>query len=217
MADVTESFDRMPIWQKLLLFLVVSAGIVAIWWFLFYADALEAKTGAEGALAKADAELQRVKTRKANFLEEQRKHEENEKALQAEMKVLPMSASTVDNLMQTFQQRARMVGMSVESWTNEAEERQDPYARLPIRVKALGTWSQLGEFYRRVAELEQPISIENLSFKAKAPEEPGMSPQLEVEFEAAAYRLLTPEERTGSAADGTKRAAKSRRTGKGGK
>jgi type IV pilus assembly protein PilO len=217
MADVTESFDRMPIWQKLLMFLLVSAGIVAVWWFLFYADVLEAKANAEGALVKADTELERVKTRKANFLEEQRKHEEHEKALQAEMKVLPMSASTVDNLMQTFQQRARMVGMSVESWTNEAEERQDPYARLPIRVKAIGTWSQLGEFFRRIAELEQPVSIENLSFKANAPEEPGASPQLDVEFEAAAYRLLTPEERTGGAADGKKRPAKSRRTGKGGK
>lgn len=217
MAELTDSFDRMPIWQKLLMFVVGAAAILAVWWFFFYADVLESKANAEEGLAKADAELQRVKTRKANFLEEQRKHEENEKALQAEMKVLPMSASTVDNLMQTFQQRARMVGMSVESWTNEAEERQDPYARLPIRVKAVGTWSQLGEFFRRITELEQPVSIENLTFKARDPEEPGMAPKLDVEFEAAAYRLLTPEERSGSAADGKKRAAKSRRTGKGGK
>lgn len=216
MADLNEAFDRMPIWQKLAMFLLVSVGIVAIWWFFFYADVLKGKEAAETALANADAELERVKTRKANYLEELRKHEEREKALQAEMKVLPMSASTVDNLMQTFQQRARMVGMSVESWTNEAEERQDPYARLPIRVKALGTWSQLGEFFRRVAELEQPVSIENLSFKAQAPEEPGASPKLDVEFEAAAYRLLTPEERDGKAG-GTKRAPKSRRTNKGGK
>ena len=38
-----------------------------------------------------------------------------------------------------------------------------------------------------------------------------------LEPDGAEGRLLTPEERTGSAADGNKRAAKSRRTGKGGK
>lgn len=217
MADLTEGFERMPIWQKLLLFFVGSAAIVGIWWFLFYADVLEGRASAEQALTKADAELERVKTRKANFLEEQRKHEQREQDFNEKMKVLPMSTSTVDNLMQTFQQRARMVGMSVESWTNEAEERQDFYARLPIRVQARGTWAQVGEFFRRVSELEQIVSIENLEFKAKAPDEPGGHPNLEVEFEAATYRFLSAEERTASEATSTKRGAKSRRTAKGGK
>src|SRR5687767_9444553 len=166
-----EGLDRIPIWQKLLMLVLGAAGVVAVWWFLFYAEELDNEQAAKVAVEKAQAELDRVKARKENFLEEQRKHEEREREFNEKMKVLPMSTSTVDNLMQTFQQRARMVGMSVESWTNEAEEKQDFYARLPIRVKAIGTWAQAGEFFRRVSELEQIVSIENLSFKGKQADE----------------------------------------------
>ena len=196
MSEFTEAVDRMPIWQKLLIMLVGAALVVGGWWFFFYDDVQIAKQQAEQAVAKADAELERVKKRKENFLEEQRKHEERERELNEKMKVLPMSTSTVDNLMQTFQQRARMVGMSVDSWTNSPEERQDFYARLPIKVQASGTWSQAGEFFRRVTELEQIVSIENLSMTAQKVEEPGESPNLKIEFEAATYRFLSPEERS---------------------
>jgi type IV pilus assembly protein PilO len=208
-------FARLPVWQKFLLLLLGAAVVLVVWWFLFYAEELDQRESAQMALDKAQTELDRVETRKANFLEEQRKHEERERDLDDEMKVLPMSASTVDNLMQTFQQRARMVGMSVESWTNAAEEKQDFYARLPIRVKAIGTWAQAGEFFRRVSELEQIVSIENLSIKARAPDEAGGHPNLDLDFEAATYRFLSPEERTAdSQAPGRK--PKSRRSGQGG-
>jgi type IV pilus assembly protein PilO len=174
---------------------------VGAWWFFFYSDTQIAKQTAEEAVVKANAELERVKKRKANFLEEQRQHEQAERDLAEMRKAVPMSTTTVDNLMQTFQQRARMVGMSVDSWNNEAEERQDFYARLPIRVKATGTWPQAAEFFRRVLELEQIVGIENLSLQVEKgknrDEEPGNSPLLSIEFEAATYRLLSAEERTG--------------------
>jgi type IV pilus assembly protein PilO len=207
-------FARLAVWQKLLLLLLGCAVVGVVWWFLFYSEILDQRDSAEMALEKAQTELDRLEKRKENFLEEQRKHEERERELDAERKGLPMSASTVDNLMQTFQQRARLVGMSVESWTNAPEEKQDFYARLPIRVKAIGTWPQAGEFFRRIAELEQIVSIENLSFKARAPDEPGGHPNLDIEFEAATYRFLSPEERT--AEGDASRRQRTRRTGQGG-
>lgn len=195
MSELTEAVDRMPIWQKLLIMLLGAALVVGGWWFFFYDDVQLAKQQAEQAVTKANTELERVKKRKENFLEEQRKHEEREREFNEKMKVLPMSTSTVDNLMQTFQQRARMVGMSVDSWTNEPEERQDFYARLPIKVQASGTWGQAGEFFRRITELEQIVSIENLNMKAEKVDEAGESPQIKIEFEAATYRFLSPDER----------------------
>ncbi len=211
MSEFTEAVDRMPIWQKLLIMLVGAALVVGGWWFFFYDDVQIAKAQAEQAVAKADAELERVKKRKENFLEEQRKHEEREREFNEKMKVLPMSTSTVDNLMQTFQQRARMVGMSVDSWTNEPEERQDFYARLPIKVQASGTWTQAGEFFRRVTELEQIVSIENLSMTAQKVDEEGESPSLKIEFEAATYRFLSPEERASESGGGRRGGAARRK------
>ena len=114
--------------------------------------------------------------------------------------------------LKTFQQKARQVGMSFDSWTNESEQRQDVYARLPVKVEARGTWPQAGEFFRELSTLKQPISIENLelAMKEKREEEAGESPPLDIRFEAATYRALSEEER---AAPSTGRQGPSRRKG----
>jgi type IV pilus assembly protein PilO len=190
-----EGFDNVPIWQRLVLMLMVSVIIVGGWYWFFYDDALRAHEAAEGALVKAEADLSAAKKKQENFLEEQRKLAEAEAEIHRKMEVLPMHASTVDNLMQVFQQRARMVGLTVESWTNEAESRQDFHARLPIKIRATGTWSQVGEFFRQVSELKQIVSVEGLALKSTGAAERGASPQLSVEFEAATYRFLSEEER----------------------
>ncbi len=196
MASIFESVDKMPVWQRLVVWLVVGVMVVVGWYSLFYVDAVEAREGAEQGLDKASTELDRLEQKKANFLEEQREHEEREAKLRERKEVLPMNASTVDNLMQTFQQKARQVGLSFDKWDNEPEQRQDFYARLPIKVKASGTWGQSGEFFRQVNELRQIVSVENIVFsQSKEPDEPGGHPGLTLEFEAATYRFLSEEER----------------------
>jgi type IV pilus assembly protein PilO len=206
MASAFEGVDRLPIGQRLVVWVVVAAAIVAGWWFLFYVDAVEAREGAEAGLVKATTELDRLEKRKENFLEEQRQHEEREAKFRERMEVLPMNASTVDNLMQTFQQKARQVGLSFDRWTNEAEQRQDFYARLPIKVKARGTWPQIGEFFRQISELRQIVSVENIVVEsARDRGQPGEHPVLEVAFEAATYRFLSEEERAATPEKSTRR------------
>ena len=92
------------------------------------------------------------------------------------------------------------MGLSFDSWTNETEQRQDFYARLPIKVKARGAWPQIGEFFRQLSELRQIVSVENIVLENTATDqekgEPGEHPVLEISFEAATYRFLSEEERS---------------------
>src|SRR5688572_2077721 len=117
-----DALGKLPIWQRLLLFVVIAGAIVAIWYWFFYLDAVEARKAADVALANAQKELVEVQASRDNFDAEQKKIAEAEKELQINREVLPLTASTVDNLMQTFQQQSRLVGMTVESWTNEPEQ-----------------------------------------------------------------------------------------------
>ncbi|MEM6292675.1 MAG: type 4a pilus biogenesis protein PilO [Myxococcota bacterium] len=211
-----EQFAKLPIWQRIVAFIVFGALIVGGWFFIFYQDALDAHDGAKQAVAKADKELQRVKTEQENFLERQRKQAAVEAELQQEIAVLPTSKSSVDNLMQTFQQQARLVGLTVESWTPEGEQKEDFYARLPVSVKATGTWGQAGEFFRRMYELGREnkgriVSVDNLILRnrsngdAKAGDG---APLLELSFEAATYRFLTEAERSAGAQAGKKKTSR---------
>ena len=186
------------------MFVVVGALVVAGWFFMFYQDAVDAHDGAKQAVVKADAELSRVTKEQENFLERQRKQAEVEAQLQQKVAVLPTSKSSLDNLMQTFQQQARLVGLTVEKWTPEPEQKEDFYARLPVKVRATGTWTQAGEFFRRMYELGREnkgriVSVDQLvlSNRSAGKAEPGDgAPLLEISFEAATYRFLTESERT---------------------
>ena len=212
-----DSFERFPIWQRLVVFVVVAVGIVGVWFYFFYSEAVAAHDGAIAARDKANAEFKRITEEKEKFLERKRKQDEVENELKASMEVLPMSSAAVDNLMQTFQQQARLVGLTVETWTPDAEQKQDYYARMPVKVKASGTWSQTGEFFRRVSELNRPVSIEAVKLRLKGPRggkdqaDAGSAPVLEVEFEVTTYRFLPDAERRADKSGGTKRRAASRR------
>src|SRR5688572_1495059 len=193
MGSILESFDKLPTWQRILVFVLGLSAIGTVWYLMYYRDAVARHASANAALQKAKSELRDVEEKKKNFMERQRKQAEVEAELKKKMEVLPMSIASVDNLMQTFQQQARLVGLTVESWVPSAEEREDYYARLPVSVKATGTWSQAGEFFRRVSELDRIVSVDNIKLKSTttAPNptggDPNRAPMLTVDFEAATY------------------------------
>ena len=191
-----DALGKLPVWQRILAWLLGSAVIVGLWYFVFYSESVDAHEAADQALVNAQKELADIQKNRDNFDAEQKAIAAEEKQLEANREVLPLNASTVDNLMQTFQQQSRMVGMTVESWTNESEEFEDFYARMPIKVRASGTWSQVGEFFRRVAELKRIVSVDGLALKVRSSQElePGAPPLLEVEFQAATYRFMTDAE-----------------------
>ncbi|MEM6995147.1 MAG: type 4a pilus biogenesis protein PilO [Myxococcota bacterium] len=207
-----DSIDKMPIWQRIVVFVLIAALIVAGWYFVVWTDSVDKYASAKVALGKAEEELAALQARKENFLQEQRDHEKREEQFNSKMEVLPMSSSTIDNLMQTFQQQANAGGFSMDKWAPEAEEKQDFYARLPIKVSARGSWRQAAEFFRKVSEMTQIVSVENINLAVKRDaDDPGGHPPLAIEFEVATYRFLSDEER--SAGQTTKRGSR-RKKGK---
>jgi type IV pilus assembly protein PilO len=205
-----EALGKLPVWQRILVWIIGAGLILGLWYFLFWEDAVAGRVAAEQGVVKARAELEAVEGSQAAHETRKKEVAAAEQTLAGQREVLPLNASTVDNLMQTFQQQSRLVGMSVESWTNEPEEFEDFYARMPIRVRASGTWSQVGEFFRRVSELKRIVSVDKLSLKLRNTPtvEVGAPPVLDVEFEAATYRFMTDAERTEAATKPARRKEK---------
>lgn len=195
MASPVDTIAAMPLWQRSLVFLGGALLIVAAWYTGWYTDAVEARERAERTLKKSQEELAVVKKKLENFEEERRAAAEAERQIEEYRQSLPMSSSAVDNLMQTFQQEARVVGMTVESWTPAGEEKMDFYSKLPVRVTARGNWYQIGEFFRRVSELRQIVSVQDLKLRVQGKDSVDGQPPLGIEFGAATYRFLTDEER----------------------
>jgi type IV pilus assembly protein PilO len=210
MADSTlDQLEKYPAWQLLLGWVLGAGLVVAGWYFLYFSDAMAEKDKAEAARAKAETDLATAKDNLANYEQRVKEQAERDKELKRQLEVVPVDSSTIDHLMSTFQREARGVGLALEAWTPKPEQRFDFYAKIPVEVTAVGTWHEIGEFFRRVAEMKQIVNIEAVAMKLGKEFEDNGFPLLEVDFTASTFRLLTEDEQRGEAEG----AAGSRRSG----
>jgi type IV pilus assembly protein PilO len=207
MAKGLDAITSLPPWQMGLVFVLGSGLLGAGWYTLYYEDAVNERTSAESGLAKAKAELATMDEKLANFEQEMAQAAEDEKEIEAAKSVLPLTDATIDHLMREFQQQARLVGLNLERWSPGGEKKLDFYAKMPVEIEATGTWHQAGEFFRRVSELQQIVTVENVKFKSGKDLE-GTHRILELDFTASTFRFLADNERGVSEPKGGRRKKK---------
>ncbi len=209
MADsALDQLEKVPAWQLALAWVLGAALVGGGWYFLYFADALAEKAKAEATKTKATADLQTAKDNLANYEQRVKEQAERDKQLKSELEVVPVDSSTVDHLMSTFQREARGVGLALERWVPQPEQRQDFYAKIPVEITAVGTWHEIGEFFRRVADMKQIVNVEEVSMKYGKDFEDNGFPLLEVDFTASTFRLLTEDEQAGQGEESGSRRTK---------
>jgi type IV pilus assembly protein PilO len=213
MADsALDQLDKYPPWQLALAWLLGGALVVGGWYFLYFSDIVAEKTRAEAGVTKAEADLQTAKDNLANYEERVKEQAALDRELKKKLEVVPLDSSTIDHLMSTFQREARGVGLAIEAWTPQPEQFFDFYAKIPVEVEAVGTWHEIGEFFRRVSEMKQIVNVEEVKMKiGKDFDDSSGFPLIEVEFVASTFRLLTDDEQAKGGDENTRRSQKGAR------
>jgi type IV pilus assembly protein PilO len=206
-----DQLEKYPAWQLALAWILGAALVVSGWYFLYFSDALAAKAAALAGKTKAEADLATAKDNLANYEQRVKEQAERDKSLKRDLEVVPVDSSTIDHLMSTFQREARGTGLGIERWSPKPEQRVDFYAKIPVEVTAVGTWHEIGEFFRRVAEMKQIVNIESVKMKLGKGFEDSGFPQLQVDFTASTFRLLGDQEQQGDDGEGASRRQGSKR------
>ena len=198
MADsALDQLENYPAWQLALGWLLGAGLVLGGWYFLYFSDALSERTKAQAAVTTAEANLAKAKDNLANYEQRVKEQAERDKELKKTLEVVPVDSSTIDHLMSTFQREARGVGLNIEAWSPQAEERHDFYAKIPVEVTAIATWHEVGEFFRRVSDMKQIVNVERVAMKIEREFDDDGFPLMEVEFTASTFRLLTEDEQSG--------------------
>ena len=210
MAESTlDQLEKYPPYQLALGWLAGAALVGAGWYFLYFSDALAAKTSAEDAVATAQASLTAAQDNLANYEQRVKEQAERDKELKKTLEVVPVDSSTIDHLMSTFQREARSVGLEMAKWSPQGEQFHDFYAKIPVEVAAVGSWHEVSEFFRRVSGMKQIVNVEHVAMKVSRDfaDDTGF-PLLEVEFTASTFRLLDETEQTSDDGGGSRRSKK---------
>lgn len=203
-----DQLDKYPAWQLGLAWVLGAGLVVGGWYLLYFSDILAEKSKAAVGVTQAEAGLTKAKDNLSNYEQRVKEQAERDKELKKTLEVVPVDSSTIDHLMSTFQREARGVGLDIEAWSPQPEQFHDFYAKIPVEVTALGSWHEISEFFRRVSEMKQIVNVEDVKIKVGREFDDSGFPQLEVDFTASTFRLLTEDEQGGGGEAATRRKSK---------
>ena len=184
-----KDIGRWPLLFRALGVLVVFVFVTMLLvWYFVWGD-----NGNRPQLLKARAEQVTLwntfdeKQRKAANLEAYRQQlAEIERTFGAMLRQLP-GRTEVPSLLVDISQTGLAAGLEEQLFQPSPEVRRDFYAELPIRIRLLGTYHELGSFVSGIAALPRIVTLHDLSI---TPEAKSATGQLVLDVTAKTYRYL---------------------------
>jgi type IV pilus assembly protein PilO len=125
----------------------------------------------------------------ANFEAYKAQLEEMQRSFGAMLRQLP-GKTEVPNLLVDISQTGLASGLEEQLFQPSPEVRRDFYAELPIRIRLLGSYHELGNFVSGIAALPRIVTLHDLSM---TPEAKAATGQLVLDVTAKTYRYLDEE------------------------
>ena len=181
--DLTlEDAGDWPLVIKLLVFLILAAGIIGAGYYFDVKDqylALDQVVAEEQSLR---AEFERKQAKAVNLEAYKTQLAEMEESFGAMLRQLP-DKTEVAGLLVDVSQTGLAAGLEFELFQPQAERRQDFYAELPISISVLGDYHEFGEFVSGLAALPRIVTIHDIKIT------PGAG-RLRLQATAKTYRYL---------------------------
>ena len=136
-------------------------------------------TALRGDIAKGVATARRLPQFQSEVAELERKLDN----LRA---VLPEQKDVAD-ILRRVQGLATQSSLNLQRFTPLEPKQESIYASLPFRLRAEGTFHNLGQFFDRIGKFPRIINVGELTIKPRQPQEPDMS--IEAEFVATTFVL----------------------------
>jgi type IV pilus assembly protein PilO len=166
----------------------VIASALGIWQFVIKQEVpeLEVKRGQEQELWQSFEAKQR---KAANFDEFLNQLATIERDFGTMLGQLP-GKTEVDNLLEDISQTALAAGLDVRLFEPAPEVSRDFYAELPIRLRYLGSYHELGRFVSDVAALSRIVTLHDIRI---TPVSLDGEEELQLDVTAKTYRYLGEE------------------------
>jgi len=186
MNDALQKVIRLKTPIKIAITGGVIAAIFGVYGGMFYLDIQDQIKGAR-------ARQQQLRGEKENYQKRQREYQAYRAELtqlqqeQRELlKALPKKAE-IPTFLSNIQEQAELAGLEIISLTIDAENPQELYIRIPIRIEVRGTYHAVTKFFKNLSELPRIVNVEGLSMAIEKAES-GASPRLRAKFVAATFR-----------------------------
>jgi type IV pilus assembly protein PilO len=165
-------FANTPKKQVYLLLGLAGAAVVSGWWFYLFQPAREHRDQLRGQVARLQQDL----FQKQRIAEELPKLEVARKALQEELdkalRRLP-EEKEIPTLLTQINRLGQEAGLAFTLFKPGKPIKEEFYSRIPIRIKADGTYHALGRFFEQLSRMERIVNITDLKLDQTDGRRPG--------------------------------------------
>lgn len=190
-AGVGAQFGALPVAAKAGLGVALVAVMCAIYYFALHSPLAEQISGARTRGTELERDRTSAQAQQREYITLREELTAREGLDRANLRVLPedteMAAFLAD-----LTRLAELSGLEMRLVEPAAEEEDEHYTRLPVRLRFSGRFHQLTRFFYNVSRLERAISMENLHMSE--PTIVGEDVVLTVDVLATTYRRPAPTE-----------------------
>ncbi len=173
----------------------ITIGLVAIIWGLFYflvladlTDEISASKSQHGVL---EIERSTYQKRKVEYLAYRNELTQLQEEQREQLKVLPRKPE-VPSFLSAFQEQLELAGLESQTFTPEAEQPEELFVRIPIKMEVRGTYHAITKFFRNASQMRRIVNVENLSLQPErtvADLETGTASKIKARFLVVIFRF----------------------------
>ena len=191
------SLSKLPWYGQIGAFVAVAAGAIFGFWYLYVSDVqieLDTRqsrlTALRGDIARGEAAVQRLP-------EFQGQVTELEGRLESLRAVLPEEKDVAD-ILRRVQGLATQSNLTIQGFTPQPPKQQPLYQELPFKLRAEGTYHNLGFFFDRISKFPRIINVGDIVIRAK----PSQDPNATIVAEVVATTFVLQEGKAGAKTPG---------------
>ena len=180
------SLSKLPWYAQIGAFVVVSGLAVFGFWKFYVAETQADIDARQTRLTALRADIAKGVATARRLPQFQSEVAELERRLENLRAVLPEQKDVAD-ILRRVQGLATQSSLTLQRFTPQAPAQEAMYAALPFKLRAEGTYHNLGQFFDRISKVPRIIYVGELTPKGRQRQEPEAS--IEAEFVATTFVL----------------------------
>jgi type IV pilus assembly protein PilO len=200
--DKIEQIAKIPKIVRVIVVLVLVAGMGAGYYFTSYKDSQEKVKQLRSQAQQLQRQLNKVRIVATNVAEFEQEVADLQRQLDQALSQLP-DRKQFEDLLRDISISGKRAGVTIKSIDRNTEVRHDFYAEVPFTLELQGTYHDVARFFERVSRLPRIVNIGTIAISVKS--ETRRETILTVVGKATTFRFLR--------SDGHAAAAKTPRSG----